>query len=70
MLLGGREITHPDFQNVTRSWRLGAYVKVLRELGWPIETHEIPAPTPDCATRFIAKYALPRRVIDELGSVR
>ena len=69
LLLSGFEITHPDFQAKTRSWRLGAYVKVLRELGWPIETREIPSPTPECAGRFIARYVLPQWVRDEIGGL-
>ena len=69
MLLQGREITHLDFQLTTSSWRLAAYVHVLRLLGWPIITIEILSPTPDCPLRFIAKYAIPTSVIDELGEV-
>ena len=67
MLIAGREITHPDFQIQTRSWRLGAYVEVLRKLGWPVVTMEIPSPTPDCPARFIARYVLPEYVIAEIG---
>ena len=69
MLLTGCEITHPDFQAKTRSWRLGAYVKVLRKLGWPIETRKIPSPTPECAGRFIARYVLQKWVRDEIGGL-
>lgn len=60
----GAAITHLDFQKVTRSWRLAAYVKVLRDLGWPIETVEIRAPTKECAWRAVARYSMPEWVRD------
>ncbi len=58
-------ITTPDFQAITRSWRLAAYVhKLIVEYGWPIEVLEIPFS--DDRSRFIAKYYLPRWVLQEL----
>lgn len=57
-LLNGQSFTHPEFEAITASWRLSAVVFVLRELGWPIESHDIPAPTPECPNRFISRYFL------------
>lgn len=59
MFMDGRMIDHPDFENVTQSWRLGAVVFTLRTLGWPIETIEIPSPTEHSPDRLIALYHLP-----------
>ncbi len=61
MLMDGRMIDHPDFENSTQSWRLGAVVFTLRTLGWPIETIEIPSPTEHCPDRIIALYHLPSK---------
>ena len=57
-LLAGEALTHPDFED-TGSWRLGAHIYVLRELGWPVETEELSAPSPSCPTRTIARYRMP-----------
>ena len=59
LLMDGRMIDHPDFQDVTASWRLGAVVFTLRALGWPVETIDIPAPTEQSPDRVIALYHLP-----------
>ena len=58
MFMDGQVFDHPDFEGRTQSWRLGAVVFTLRALGWPIETIEIPSPTPDCPDRLIALYRL------------
>ena len=58
LLMDGRMIDHPDFQDVTASWRLGAVVFTLRALGWPVETIDIPAPTEQSPDRLIALYRL------------
>jgi hypothetical protein len=61
-------ITTPDFQANTKSWRLAAYIHTLiHEYGWPIEVLEIPFS--DDRSRFIAKYYLPQRVLDEIGGL-
>jgi hypothetical protein len=67
LLLTGRTLTHPDFEDITGSWRLGAYICTLREMYWPVETQEILCPSPDCPNRVIARYAMPQWVISELG---
>ena len=63
MLMDGRMIDHPDFENSTQSWRLGAVVFTLRTLGWPIETIDIPAPTEQTPDRIIALYHLPVKYV-------
>ena len=61
LLMDGRMIDHPDFQDVTASWRLGAVVFTLRTLGWPVETIEVPSPTEHDPRRVIALYRLDRK---------
>lgn len=63
MLLDGCKIDHPDFENSTRSWRLGAVIFTLRRLGWPIESIDVPSPTLDNPARIIAVYYLPGKYI-------
>ena len=63
MLMDGRLIDHPDFENSTQSWRLGAVIFTLRALGWPVETIEVPSPTDDAPHRIIALYHLPARYV-------
>jgi len=63
MMLNGQTFTHPEFEQITGSWRLSAVVFVLKELGWPVESLEIHAPSPECATRSISRYYLPAEAI-------
>ena len=63
MLMDGRMIDHPDFQDVTKSWRLGAVIFSLRTLGWPIETIDLPSPTKQSPDRVIALYHLPQKYV-------
>ena len=58
MLMDGRLIDHPEFENSTQSWRLGAVIFTLRTLGWPVETIEVPSPTEHSPDRIIALYRL------------
>lgn len=58
MLMDGRLIDHPEFEDVTQSWRLGAVIFTLRALGWPVETIEVPSPTEHSPDRVIALYRL------------
>lgn len=62
MMLGGQSLTHREFLDAAGSWRLAAVVYTLRELGWPIESEEIPAPIADAAERYIARYYLDENV--------
>lgn len=65
MFMDGQHIDHPDFENRTQSWRLGAVVFTLRSFGWPIETIDIPSPTKENPDRVIALYHLPRKYVAE-----
>lgn len=66
MLMDGRMIDHPDFENSTRSWRLGAVIFTLRSLGWPIESIYVPSPTKNTPGRIIAVYRLPCKYIAQV----
>jgi hypothetical protein len=61
MFLAGQAFDHPDFLQDCGSWRLAAVVHQLRDLGWPIDTIEIPAPSEEHPGRFIALYKLPTK---------
>jgi len=63
MMMDGRMIDHPEFENRTRSWRLGAVIFTLRTLGWPIESIDVPSPTKDNPDRIIALYHLPGKYV-------
>ena len=63
IFLRGEGLTHPQFEAVSFSWRLSAVVAVLRELGWPIEAADIPAPTYESPHRTISRYYLPPKFI-------
>lgn len=58
ILMDGHSIDHPDFESSTRSWRAGAAIFMLRSLGWPVETNEIPSPTEQSPDRVIPHYRL------------
>lgn len=70
MLMEGRVFTHPEFEQATQSWRLGAYIHVLKDLGWPVETVEIPSPTEDCPDRVIARYRLDGKYAAEAAALK
>lgn len=63
MLVDGRMIDHPDFQNAIGSWRLSAAIFTLHALGWPVESINIPSPTEHCPDRVIALYYLDGKYI-------
>ena len=65
LLMDGRLIDHPEFEDITGSWRLGAVIFQLRGLGWPIETLDIPSPTQDTPDRVIALYRLDGKYISQ-----
>lgn len=62
MLEAGEVLTHPEFEARAGSWRLAACVFELQVLGWPVTPIYIPAPTPSCPRRRIARYYLQRKV--------
>lgn len=58
MLLSGYTLDHPSFEKETGSWRLAAYVRELRALGWPIQATEVLRPIPENTRRHVAAYWL------------
>jgi len=66
MMLQAKSFTHPEFEQVTGSWRLSAVIFQLKELGWPVESVELQAPTPECAHRAISRYFMPPNVLHKL----
>lgn len=63
MMLNGKTFTHPEFEQVTGSWRLSAVVFTLKELGWPVESFDLSAPSAECPTRTISHYFLSPKTI-------
>jgi hypothetical protein len=57
-LLAGESFTHPEWQDITGSWRLAATAGDLRELDWPVESLTIHAPTVANPVRTIARYRM------------
>src|SRR5687768_8521124 len=68
-LLRGDSITHQDFIRTRGSWRLAEFIRALRhDHGWPVQTVNIAAPTKHNPSRTIARYELPRWVLEQLES--
>lgn len=66
MMLQGKKISHPNFQDETSSWRLAAHIHVLKKLGWPVQTIEVihnAAVKPK--SRHICRYFLSHNVIEK-----
>ncbi len=61
--LEGRKLNHPVFDAETGSWRLAAVVFTLRNMGWPIETKDAPAPSANAPGRTVAIYHLDAQYI-------
>lgn len=71
LMLDGKTFTHPEFEASTGSWRLSAVVFTLIELGWPIASWYISAPTDEAPGRTISRYYLPENIIREtFGSTK
>lgn len=66
MLLASHTFTHPEFEQLTGSWRLSAVVFTLIELGWPVESWDIAAPTPETPSRTISRYFLSPETIQKV----
>jgi hypothetical protein len=67
MMLCGKKISHPDFEDSTASWRLAAHIFNLNKLGWNVQAIE----TRHCApqkpkNRRIYRYFLPRDIIQKI----
>lgn len=66
LMLAGQSLTHQEFIDAAGSWRLAAVIFTLKGLGWPIESHEIPAPTIEAPSRYICRYYLNQKTIKEV----
>lgn len=69
MLLSG-PLDPDQFQTRCGSQRLAACVCELRDMGWPIDTHDKAAPTPEIPLRRIAMYILNIQKVDLSKVVR
>lgn len=63
-LLAGASVSHPEWEDLTGSWRLAATAFELRALGWPVDAALLPAPTPETPERCIARYRMRHEGID------
>ncbi|NMM27215.1 MAG: hypothetical protein HHJ12_07970 [Glaciimonas sp.] len=66
MMLAGQTFIHPEFEAIAGSWRLSAVIFTLKGLGWPVESLDIPAPTPEAPSRVISRYYLPEAIIQKV----
>lgn len=57
----GERLTQPSFG--LKHWRLAAYIKELKYLGWPIESMDVPCPAGFGAGNPIREYWLPQWVL-------
>jgi hypothetical protein len=65
MLLEGRPLSHPDFQEKTASWRLAAHIYRLKKMGWPIERMgEGYSPDDAYQVRHIGKYYIDEDLLE------
>jgi hypothetical protein len=65
VLLSGQQITHPDFQRMTQSWRLAACVdRLVKKHGWPVEGEEVVSPTSRRPKRQIKRYGMRKDAIE------
>lgn len=70
MLLDGKQISHPDFEDATDSWRLAAPIHDLNKLGWPVETVDIEfSASKKPKTRYIRKYFFTDDFIRNMKSI-
>ena len=66
LMLAGQTFIHPEFEVITGSWRLSAVIFTLKSLGWPVESLDIAAPTPEAPNRIISRYYLPDAIIQKV----
>lgn len=61
--LKGESFIHPEWQDITQSWRLAATVQQLKDLDWPVQSLPEMAPTEHKPDRTISRYRLPQEAI-------
>ena len=64
ILLRDGRTTIDDFLQATGSHEERKYISDLRDLAWPIETYNLPAPTPALPRRVIGLYVINLKKID------
>ncbi|MFL9954423.1 hypothetical protein PQR21_23670 [Paraburkholderia nemoris] len=64
-LLTGERLTQPTFG--TNRWRLAAYIKELKYLGWPVEATQVRYPG---RAHAIAQYWLTNDIIMKVRALR
>lgn len=70
LFLDSQRISAEDFYAISGSMRLPDSVFQLKARGWPIESVDVPAPTPKCPGCTISIYFLPARYIAEALSLK
>lgn len=70
MMLNAQSFTHPEFEQLSGSWRLSAVIFTLKGLGWPVESFDLAAPSPECPTRTISRYFLSPETIQRVFGER
>lgn len=65
MMMRGKKITHRNFDDRTSSWRLAAYIGVLKnDLGWPVQNEDvIYHSAKNRKKRYISRYFLSPDII-------
>lgn len=61
--LQGKSFTHPEWQAITKSWRLAATAQKLKDLDWPVQSLPQASPIDGQPDRVIARYELTRDAI-------
>jgi hypothetical protein len=70
LLLKGKKISHPDFEDKTASWRLAAHIHTLTKLGWPVQVVDVKHyTTKKPKNRRISQYFLSHDVVEKLKEV-
>lgn len=67
-LVTGERLTQPSYG--LNCWRLAAYIKELKYLGWSIEAMDVPCPAGLGAGRPIREYWLPQWVLSALSGIQ
>jgi len=67
-LVRGERLTQPSYG--LNCWRLAAYIKELKYLGWPIEAMDVPCPAGVGTGRPIREYWLPQWVLTALSGAQ
>ncbi len=62
-LLSGERMTQPEWLGISGSWRLAASAGELGDLGWPVESLLVPAPSMTNPNRKIARYGLSHEAV-------